>query len=224
MGGSKLGDRSPREVFDELAAKADGADALDEFAGALSLLLESGTWTALRTEVQSSIAKYLLASTLTGAGIEVGVPCRADGHGLRDHVEYIDNWVLLRLRMTDSEDPIVLQHLQGKEVEMYRDDPEALRTWVRELGPILFILAGVGLIYWDKDYSDLDYTLSRTAIMLPVHRLKHYIDRNRNCLIPLTNVKPARSKLKRDEVGGLVAAFAVRHTGCAAPQTPLSRS
>jgi hypothetical protein len=212
----RLDDRHPGDVFRQLAAKAE-EPALLEFVGALSALASSGTWAALRSEVKNSVAKSLLASTLAKAGIDVGVvQWRAGSGGSRDHAEYVERSFMLRVRLTDTQDPIILRHLPKKRTEQCLKDPDVLRNEIAAFKPILFIVAGTGLVYWDKDYCHLDYVVSQTAISLPLSQLEEYIEQRQDCVIEFADFEPAPSKRRPGEVADLIAAFAVRHTSCTA--------
>jgi len=114
------------------------------------------------------------------------------------------------VRLTDTQDPIILWHLPKNRAEQCRRKPEALRNEIVTSRPILFIVARTGLVYWHKNYSHLDYEVSQTAISLPLSRLDEYIERHQDCVIEFADFEPAPSKRRSDEVGDLIAAFAVR--------------
>jgi hypothetical protein len=204
----RLEDRDARELFDEIAAR--GAKALEEFAAALSTLGRAGIWTAVETGRRSAIVKYLLAAALDGEGIHFWQPWWTGGE-VEEYVKYLDRTYTVRVRLTDSNDAIVVRHFVDDEIPDLRDDEDRVRAEVEELAPLLLVVAGVGLVFWSPEVGTLPYEVAESAVTLTADALRHYANEHPDCFVPVDGLEAAPKKMSVDATGRLISAFVLDH-------------
>lgn len=204
----RLEDRDARELFDEIASR--GAPALATFATALSTLARAGIWTAVETGRRSAIVKYLLAAALDDEGIHYWQPWWSGGE-VEEYVKYLDRTYTVRVRLTDSNDAIVVRHFTEEEIPDLRDDDDRVRAEVAELAPLLLVVAGVGLVYWTPEVGALPYEVADSAVTITADALRHYAASHPDCFVPVEGLEAAPKKMSVDATGRLISAFVLEH-------------
>jgi hypothetical protein len=213
----RLEDRDARELFDEIASR--GAKALAEFATALSTLGRAGIWTAVEPGRRSAIVRYLLAAALNEQGIHYWQPWWSGGE-VEEYVKYLDRTYTVRVRLTSSNDAIVVRHFVEDELHDLRDDADRVRAVVEELAPLLLVVAGVGLVYWSPEVGALPYEVAESAVSITADALRHYANEHPDCFVPVEGLEAAPKKLSVDATGRLISAFVLDHVRRLGPPAP----